>query len=475
MGFPVSGTETISRPTLHIEARVRNEGDIIVQTDIVRDEVTKWLLETFAVLSLGQEISSFSDLTDTHCQCLDMVKVMECAGPQQESGAYRLEDVELDVQAYQLRGSEGIDDSSQQVYAAANGKSDEEGPQARIISLPNKELDGVWESLLFDELIPSTLLRAVSKMLMFSWRKLNTWTINWNRLILLYGPPGTGKTSLCRGLAQKLSIRLAKQFPQSRMVEINAHSLGSKFFSESGKLVAQMFDNIENMLEEEPDTFVCVFIDEVETLTARREQSLHGNEPFDAMRAVNALLTALDRLRHRPNVVVLCTSNLITALDSAFLDRVDIKQFMPHPSSRVIYEIYRSCLENLSHCGLIHGSTFDVICVEQDNPSTTLKYVSYPAETLVLPSHTEMVLWYQLFPESIPKRLADVAEASVGLSGRSLRRLPALSLVLHTDYTKCNIEQAVGALARGVEEEKRAGVEAGARAGGSGVGSVSVN
>ncbi|KAL2380749.1 hypothetical protein RJZ90_004416 [Blastomyces dermatitidis] len=426
MGSPVNGTETITRPTLHIEARVRNEGNIIVRTDLVRDEVTKWLLETFAVLTLGQEITSFSDLTDTQCQFLDVVKVMECAGPQQESGAYRLEDVELDVQAYQLRGCESMDDSSQQAYATANGKSDEDGPQARMISLPSKELDGVWESL-------------------------------------------------SRGLAQKLSIRLGKQFPQSKLVEINAHLLGSKFFGESGKLVARMFDNIENMLEEEPDTFVCVFIDEVETLTAKREQSVHGNEPFDAMRAVNALLTALDRLRHRPNVVVLCTSNLITALDSAFLDRVDIKQYMPNPSSRIIYEIYRSCLENLSQCGLIHGATFDVIRVEQDNPATELKYVSSPAETLVLPSHTEMVLWYQLFPESIPKRLADVADASVGLSGRSLRRLPALSLVLHLDSAKCTIEQAVGALIQGVEEEKRAVIEAAAGAGGRCAGSVSVN
>ncbi|KAG5288284.1 pachytene checkpoint component Pch2 [Histoplasma ohiense] len=86
-----------------------------------------------------------------------------------------------------------------------------------------------------------------------------------------------------------------------------------------------------------------------------------------------------------------------------------------------------------------------------------------------------MVLWYKLFPESVPRRLADVAEASVGLSGRSLRRLPALSLVLHSDFSKCTIEQAVRALALGVEEEKRAGVEAASGASGRCASSMSVS
>jgi ubiquinol-cytochrome c reductase cytochrome c1 subunit len=47
-----------------------------------------------------------------------------------------------------------------------------------------------------------------------------------------------------------------------------------------------------------------------------------------------------------------------------------------------------------------------------------------------------------------------------GLSGRTLRRLPALSLVLHTGGTCCMIEEAIVALAMGVEEELRAQAEA---------------
>ena len=78
--------------------------------------------------------------------------------------------------------------------------------------------------------------------------------------------------------------------------------------------MSKVFDDIATRLEEEDDTFVCVFVDEIETIAARRERVLGGNEPFDAARAVNALLTGLDTLRTHPNVVILCTSNLVTAL-----------------------------------------------------------------------------------------------------------------------------------------------------------------
>ena len=48
---------------------------------------------------------------------------------------------------------------------------------------------------------------------------------------------GQGKTSLAKALAQKLSIRLQQCYPLAQLVEINAHSLFSKWFSESAKLV----------------------------------------------------------------------------------------------------------------------------------------------------------------------------------------------------------------------------------------------
>ena len=121
----------------------------------------------------------------------------------------------------------------------------------------------------------------------FSARQTNQQAIGWNRLILLYGPPGTGKTSLCRALAQQLSIRLGNQYPHSKLIEVDAHSLFSKYFSESSKLVSKIFKIIEEILDTEEGTFICIFIDEIESLASARQYSVTNNEPRDALRVRN--------------------------------------------------------------------------------------------------------------------------------------------------------------------------------------------
>ena len=62
-----------------------------------------------------------------------------------------------------------------------------------------------------------------------------------------------------RALAQKISIRLSKHFARHRLVEVNSHNLFSKYFSESGKLVGKLFDEILDMLAD-PELFVVVLI-----------------------------------------------------------------------------------------------------------------------------------------------------------------------------------------------------------------------
>jgi AAA+ superfamily predicted ATPase len=134
--------------------------------------------------------------------------------------------------------------------------------------------------------------------------------------------------------------------------QVNAHSLFSKWFSESGKLVNKLFATIQELVDD-PECFVVVLIDEVESLTAARKSALSGNEPSDAIRVVNALLTQIDQLKQFKNVMVMTTSNITEAIDLAFVDRADIKQYIGLPSAVARYQILQSCMMELMRVGVI--------------------------------------------------------------------------------------------------------------------------
>jgi len=279
---------------------------------------------------------------------------------------------------------------------------------------------------------------------------------------LVIGPPGSGKSTLCRALAQKLSIRLGDVFANTVLVEINTNQMLSKYFGESGKLISATFDQIQTMAQDQA-TLVCVVMDEVETIAGSRERSTTSNECHDGLRATNQLLTALDRIRGLPNVLVLCTSNLIGAIDQAFLDRVDIKQLIPCPSPAAIYNIFRSCLNELIRSRLIQAearhspSTGGPTTRSKTTTSTSSPEPSTPA-IHELPTFAEMKVRLINAPES-PGRVWVIAQKCRGFSGRTLRRLPILGLAMYTWGGTCSLDDAVTALGAAVEQELQAVVK----------------
>ncbi|OXB71807.1 UNVERIFIED_CONTAM: hypothetical protein H355_011111 [Colinus virginianus] len=188
-----------------------------------------------------------------------------------------------------------------------------------------------------------------------------------------------GKSSLCKALAHKLSVRLSSRYSSGHLIEVNAHSLFSRWFSESGKLVLKLFTTVKEMLEDNR-SFVCVLVDEVESVSAARSDTFSGSDPSDALRVVNALLTQLDTLRSYPNALVLTTSNLTEKIDPAFLDRADIKQYIPNPSRHCRYEILKECVEELVR----HQSVFLVASYKSVDSLNRSTSNSYPVSPSVL-------------------------------------------------------------------------------------------
>ncbi|KAI8822937.1 P-loop containing nucleoside triphosphate hydrolase protein, partial [Fimicolochytrium jonesii] len=343
-------------------------------------------------------------------------------GANDAAEVYTLSDTVLCIHVFQLNEEEGVDQTS-------GDSEDDNVIAANHWVLPARGLLGVWDSLIYDNNLQLKLLDYVYTSMLFGDRLVDPNIISVNRVALLHGPPGTGKTSLCRALAQKLAIRLADRYSYGKLVEINSHSLFSKFFSESGKLVMRMFQQIHQILNDQ-DVFVVVLIDEVESLSAARKAALSGMEPSDAIRVVNALLTQLDQLRRRSNVLIMTTSNITEAIDVAFIDRADIKQYIGPPSQRARYAILATCLNELVKKGLIADPVRLTPRLAQRTPEER---------------EVSLMLW-------------DLAGQCEGFSGRTLRKLPFLAHAFHLSATpthrSVSLKEYVVALRETVRTEK---------------------
>ncbi|KAG7530943.1 hypothetical protein FFLO_04671 [Filobasidium floriforme] len=399
-GFQLPRRTAAPKGIVHVEVRLNPYQAL--QTPQIRSIVRQYISENFERAEPGAEVEGWEEV-EVLRGCAERIVFAESTLPDPFP---LLSEVKLVVHVYQPSNHTGI-----QEFAATTGDEDDDEDNvmaATVQELPSRSLDGLWESLIYTEDIKPRLLNYIYTTLLFSDADVDFNIITWNRVVLLHGPPGTGKTSLCRALAQKLAIRLSERYARGRLVEINSHSLFSKWFSESGKLVQKLFARVNEMVEDESG-FVVVLIDEVESLTAARAGAMSGTEPSDALRVVNALLTQLDKLKHRKNVLVMSTSNIAQAIDSAFVDRADIKQYIGLPPPEANHWILTGCLNEMMKRGLMEN-------INLLDWKTCDKVREKPAKQ----SNLERVRQASL-------RLARISEACQGMSGRTLRRLPVLS------------------------------------------------
>lgn len=139
------------------------------------------------------------------------------------------------------------------------------------------------------------------------------------RGVLLYGPPGTGKTILARAVANETD---------SHFINISGPEIMSKYFGEAESKLREIFLKAQ---EEAPS---IIFIDEIDSIAPNRENSTSSAEN----RIVAQLLTLMDGIEDRHNVVVIAATNRPNAIDPALrrggrFDR-EIEIGIPDESSR---------------------------------------------------------------------------------------------------------------------------------------------
>ncbi|XP_037092413.1 ATPase family AAA domain-containing protein 2-like [Pollicipes pollicipes] len=149
------------------------------------------------------------------------------------------------------------------------------------------------------------------------------------RGVLFYGPPGTGKTLVARALVHELSKGAQKVTFYSR----SGSDILSKWFGESESNLRDLFEAAK---ANQPSV---IFFDELDALApARNSQQDHVYTTI-----VGALLTLLDGLEDRQQVVVIGATNRPDALDSALRrpGRFDRELFFPPPNLEARREILR--------------------------------------------------------------------------------------------------------------------------------------
>ena len=118
--------------------------------------------------------------------------------------------------------------------------------------------------------------------------------------VFLYGPPGTGKTLIARAVANETD---------AYFTHISGPEIMVKFYGESEGRLRGVFEDAKAHAP------AIIFIDEIDAIAPKREEM--GGEKQVERRVVAQLLSLLDGLESRGQVIVIGATNIPNAIDPA--------------------------------------------------------------------------------------------------------------------------------------------------------------
>ncbi|GGK65042.1 CDC48 family AAA ATPase [Haloarcula sebkhae] len=116
--------------------------------------------------------------------------------------------------------------------------------------------------------------------------------------VLLHGPPGTGKTLMAKAVANEID---------AYFTTISGPEIMSKYYGESEEQLREIFD------EASENSPAIVFIDEIDSIAPKRGETQGDVE----RRVVAQLLSLMDGLEERGQVIVIGATNRVDAIDPA--------------------------------------------------------------------------------------------------------------------------------------------------------------
>ncbi|MFC6737432.1 AAA family ATPase, partial [Halolamina salina] len=183
----------------------------------------------------------------------------------------------------------GVDEAPGGTSDDASGAADVTGSGATGTGVSYEDIGGLDEEL---DLVRETVELPLSNPELFARLGIDP-----PKGVLLHGPPGTGKTLIAKAVANEVD---------ATFISISGPEIMSKYKGESEERVREVFEAAQD------DAPAIIFFDEIDSVAPKRDD---GGDVES--RVVGQLLSLMDGLNARGEVVVIGATNRVDEIDPA--------------------------------------------------------------------------------------------------------------------------------------------------------------